>query len=86
MVNQQQVMMTFQTNVRFPYLPNVTKFADNPAMKWLTSVMLQFARSIEVTGLKPETTFTIILIMVVGVVRWQYRRNLRMKRMNENYI
>jgi ABC-type uncharacterized transport system involved in gliding motility auxiliary subunit len=28
----------------------------------------------------------IILIIVVGLVRWQYRRNLRMKRMNENYI
>jgi len=58
MVNQQQGFMTFQTNMRFPYLPNVAKFADNPAMKGLTSVMLQFASSIEVTSLKPETTFT----------------------------
>jgi len=210
MVNQQQGFMSFQTNIRFPYLPNIGKFADNPAMKGLTSVMLQFASSIEFTG-QPETTFTplafssekagtenpplyfnvnrnwqekdfplsnlvvcgvlsgkisggvsskiiivsdgdfpingegqqtrqlppdnvnfmvnaidwlsddtglidlrskgvasrpldqmedgkkamlkylnfllpIILIIVVGIVRWQYRRNLRMKRMNENYI
>lgn len=28
----------------------------------------------------------VILIILFGMFRWQYRRNLRMKRMNENYI
>ncbi|MGD0710566.1 MAG: hypothetical protein ABR968_05235, partial [Bacteroidales bacterium] len=28
----------------------------------------------------------IILIIVFGFIRWQYRMNLRMKRMNEKYI
>jgi gliding-associated putative ABC transporter substrate-binding component GldG len=47
MVNQQQGYMTFQSNLRFPYLPVITKFADHPVSKGLTSVMLEFASSIE---------------------------------------
>ena len=58
MVNQQQGYMTFQTNIRFPYLPNIVKFADNPAMKGLTSVMLQFASPIDYTPVNQEVTFT----------------------------
>ncbi|MCX6303447.1 MAG: Gldg family protein [Bacteroidetes bacterium] len=47
MVNQQQGYMSFQSNMRFPYLPVITKFADHPVTKGLTSVLLQFASSID---------------------------------------
>jgi ABC-type uncharacterized transport system involved in gliding motility auxiliary subunit len=57
-LNQQQGMMTFQTNVRFPYLPLITKFAANPATKGLTSVMLQFASSIDYFSANKDVTFT----------------------------
>ncbi|MGA3012770.1 MAG: GldG family protein [Bacteroidales bacterium] len=57
-VNQQQGMMTFQSSLRFPYLPLITKFADNPAMKGLTAVMLQFASSIEFFSSNKDVTFT----------------------------
>ena len=58
MVNQQQGGMTFQTNMRFPYLPIITKFADHPATKGLTSVMLQFASSIDFSSPGGDVTFT----------------------------
>lgn len=58
MVNQQQGMMTFQTSMRFPYLPVITKFADHPVTKGLTSVMLQFASSIDFVPTGGNTTFT----------------------------
>jgi gliding-associated putative ABC transporter substrate-binding component GldG len=57
-VNQQQGMMTFQSNIRFPYLPLITKFAVNPATKGLTSVMLQFASSIDFFSTNNGVTFT----------------------------
>jgi gliding-associated putative ABC transporter substrate-binding component GldG len=57
-VNQQQGMMNFQSSLRFPYLPLITKFADNPAMKGLTAVMLQFASSIEYFSTNKDVTFT----------------------------
>jgi len=58
MVQQQQGMMSFQTQMNFPYLPMVTLFANHPAVKGLTSVVLPFASSIEYTGTNPEITFT----------------------------
>jgi gliding-associated putative ABC transporter substrate-binding component GldG len=57
-LNQQQGMMTFQSNIRFPYLPLITKFAGNPATKGLTSVMLQFASSIDFFSTNKDVTFT----------------------------
>ena len=57
-LNQQQGMMTFQSNLRFPYLPLITKFAGNPATKGLTSVMLQFASSIDYFSTNKDVTFT----------------------------
>ncbi len=57
-LNQQQGMMTFQSNIRFPYLPLITKFAANPATKGLTSVMLQFASSIDYFSTNKDVTFT----------------------------
>jgi len=57
-VNQQQGAMTIQSNMRFPYLPLITKFAETPATKGLTSVMLQFASSIDYFGLNKQVIFT----------------------------
>ena len=58
MVNQQQGGMTFQSNLRFPYFPLITKFAPTPATQGLTSVLLQFASPIEFVALNKEVTFT----------------------------
>ena len=56
-VNQQQGVMTFQTNMRFPYLPLITKFAETPATKGLASVLLQFASSIDYFGTGKGVSF-----------------------------
>lgn len=50
MVNQQQGYMSFQSSLNFPYLPVITKFAETPATKGLTNVLLQFASSIDYSG------------------------------------
>jgi len=57
MVNQQQGFMTFQSNMRFPYLPLINKFASTPATKGLTSVLLQFASSIDYTAVNKDLSF-----------------------------
>ena len=57
-VNQQEGAMTIQSNLRFPYLPLITKFASMPATKGLTSVMLQFASSIDFFSVKKDITYT----------------------------
>ena len=57
-VNQQQGMMTFQSAMRFPYLPLITKFASTPATKGLTSVLLQFASSIDFQSMNKDLSFT----------------------------
>lgn len=57
-VNQQQGYMTFQSNMQFPYLPLITKFADHPVTKGLTSVLMQFASSIEFASPGGDITFT----------------------------
>ncbi len=58
MVNQQQGGMTFQSNMRFPYLPLITKFAQHPVTKGLNSVILQFASSIDFSPGGNAITFT----------------------------
>jgi gliding-associated putative ABC transporter substrate-binding component GldG len=58
MVNQQQGMMTFQSSLRFPYLPMITKFAETPATKGLTSVLLTFASSIDYLSVNKDVTYT----------------------------
>ena len=58
MVNQQQGAMTFQSSLRFPYLPLITKFAPHPVTKGLSSVMLQFASSIDFTTPGMDVSFT----------------------------
>ena len=56
-VNQQQGYMTFQSNMQFPYLPLITKFADHPVSKGLTQVMMQFASSIDFISPGSGVTF-----------------------------
>jgi gliding-associated putative ABC transporter substrate-binding component GldG len=49
-VQQQQGNFTMSTQISFPYLPVIKKFAQNPAVKGLESVSLQFASPITFTG------------------------------------
>lgn len=49
-LQQQQGNFTMSSQVRFPYLPVISKFADNPITKGLESVSLQFASPITFSG------------------------------------
>jgi gliding-associated putative ABC transporter substrate-binding component GldG len=62
MVNQQQGYMTFQSSLNFPYLPMVTKFADNPATKGLTQIVFQFASSLDYKPRMNNLTYTPLVI------------------------
>ena len=57
MVNQQQGMMSFQSSMRFPYLPLITKFVATPATKGLSQVILQFASPIDYLAVNKEVSF-----------------------------
>lgn len=56
-VQQQAGMMSFVTNVNFPYLPLIQKFADHPVTKGLEQVIFPFASTIQYTG-DASRTFT----------------------------
>jgi gliding-associated putative ABC transporter substrate-binding component GldG len=49
-LQQQQGGFTMSSQLQFPYLPVIQKFADNPITKGLESVSLQFASPITFTG------------------------------------
>jgi len=49
-LQQQQGFFTMQSQVAFPYLPLVGKFADHPVSKGLENVLFQFVSSIKYTG------------------------------------
>jgi gliding-associated putative ABC transporter substrate-binding component GldG len=49
-VQQQQGFFNFTTNVRFPYLPIIVKFADHPITKGLSQVLMPFVSSISYVG------------------------------------
>jgi len=49
-LQQQQGNFTMSSQVRFPYLPVISKFANNPITKGLESVSLQFASPITFSG------------------------------------
>ncbi len=49
-VQQQQGNFIMSSQVSFPYLPIISKFADNPVTKGLESVSLQFASPLSYTG------------------------------------
>ncbi|MBN2263933.1 MAG: Gldg family protein [Prolixibacteraceae bacterium] len=54
-VVQQQGPFRFQTQVRFPYLPIITGFADHPISKGLESLVLMFGSPVAFNG---DTTVT----------------------------
>jgi len=49
-VLQQQPGFTFQTQVRFPYIPVISTFEEHPVTKGIESVIMQFASSITFIG------------------------------------
>lgn len=49
-VVQQQGYFKFQTQMKFPYLPVMTKFADHPISKGLEALVLKFASPVEFSG------------------------------------
>jgi gliding-associated putative ABC transporter substrate-binding component GldG len=49
-VQQQTGFMSFTTNISFPYLPVIQKFADHPVTKGLEQVLLPFASTVQYTG------------------------------------
>lgn len=49
-VQQQQGMFNFQSQVSFPYLPVVGRFANHPITKGLETVVLQFASPVNFVG------------------------------------
>ena len=49
MVRQNQGGFIMSTQVKFPYLPIITNFADHPISKGIESVIMQFASPIEIT-------------------------------------
>jgi gliding-associated putative ABC transporter substrate-binding component GldG len=49
-LQQQQGFFTMQSQVGFPYLPLVGKFADHPVTKGLENVLFEFASSIKFVG------------------------------------
>lgn len=57
-LQQQQGMFSFTTNISFPYLPLISKFADHPAVKGIESVQLIFASPLTFTGSESQGVFT----------------------------
>jgi len=49
-VQQQTGFMSYTTNISFPYLPVIQKFADHPVTKGLEQVLLPFASTIQYNG------------------------------------
>ena len=48
MVRQQQGLFVMNTPVKFPYLPNITNYAEHPITEGLEAVMFQFVSSIAI--------------------------------------
>ncbi|APY11585.1 hypothetical protein BWZ22_10180 [Seonamhaeicola sp. S2-3] len=57
-VQQQQGFFNFTTNVSFPYIPIISKFADHPITKGLDAVVMQFASSMAFSAKDSLSTFT----------------------------
>jgi gliding-associated putative ABC transporter substrate-binding component GldG len=49
-VTQQTGFFQYTTNIRFPYLPLINKFAEHPITTGLSNVLLQFASPLTFTG------------------------------------
>lgn len=57
-LTQQQGMFSYQTNIRFPYLPVINTFSDHPVTKGLEAVLMPFASPLVYTGKNNMVTFT----------------------------
>lgn len=49
-VRQQQGVFTFQSQIPFPYFPQIHNFADHPVVKGLSAIVLQFASALRYSG------------------------------------
>jgi gliding-associated putative ABC transporter substrate-binding component GldG len=49
-VQQQQGMFRYMTQIQFPYIPMISKFADHPVVQGLENVIMPFVSPIEYTG------------------------------------
>jgi gliding-associated putative ABC transporter substrate-binding component GldG len=49
-LTQRQGIFNFTTQLRFPYMPLITNFADSPVTKGIEEVLLKFASPINYTG------------------------------------
>lgn len=54
-INQQYGLITFQSNVSFPYIPNITNFSNHIITYGLNSILLPFASSIQ--QVRTQTTY-----------------------------
>jgi len=59
-VQRQQGMFQFATNVKFPYIPVVTNFADHPVTKGIENVIFKFVSPMDYTG-QNSSAFTPLL-------------------------
>jgi ABC-type uncharacterized transport system involved in gliding motility auxiliary subunit len=57
-VQQNNGMFRFASQIPFPYIPIISKFADHPVSKGLEAVVMQFASSIDYIGSDTNDTFT----------------------------
>ncbi|MGC9331592.1 MAG: GldG family protein [Bacteroidales bacterium] len=59
-VQRQQGMFQFATNVKFPYIPVVTNFADHPVTKGIENVIFKFISPVHYVG-QDSSAFTPLL-------------------------
>jgi gliding-associated putative ABC transporter substrate-binding component GldG len=60
-VQQQQGFFTFASQVKFPYLPMITNFADHPITEGIDQVVLLFASPLRYVAKDPALAFTPLL-------------------------
>jgi len=58
MVRQQQGQFTFNTPLRFPYIPVINNFTEHPITEGLESIIFPFVSPIKITGV--DTSVTVI--------------------------
>lgn len=57
-VTQQQGNFSYQTNIKFPFLPIINTFSDHPITKGLEAVLMPFASPLVYTGKNNQIIFT----------------------------
>lgn len=64
MVRQQQGQFTFNTPLRFPYIPVINNFTEHPITEGLESLILPFVSPIKISGV--DTSVTVIPLAVTS--------------------